>query len=140
MAHAQGLQQLEAWFPGVSDTLAVAQATATFRDGRRFTESGEAPPKTWGARCGRTLPAWRSPGPRLAVCGMRSILPGVRLRNWGENLRTARGGALQTWGRSAPAWGEARTDARPASLTCIALPARAMEGVLSTLTPRGFGA
>jgi hypothetical protein len=48
MAHAQGLQQLEAWFTGVSDTLAVAQATATFRDGRRFSESGEATPENVG--------------------------------------------------------------------------------------------
>ena len=48
MAHAQGLQQLAAWFTGVSDTLAVAQATATFRDGRRFTESGEATPENVG--------------------------------------------------------------------------------------------
>jgi hypothetical protein len=48
MAHAQGLQQLEACFTGVSDTLAVAQATATFTDGRRFTESGEATPDNVG--------------------------------------------------------------------------------------------
>jgi hypothetical protein len=48
LAHAQGLQQLEAWFTGVSDTLAVAQATATFRDGRRFSESGEATPENVG--------------------------------------------------------------------------------------------
>ena len=48
MAHAQGLQQLEAWFTGVSDTLAVAHATATFRDGRRFSESGEATPENVG--------------------------------------------------------------------------------------------
>ena len=38
----------------MSDTLAVAHATATFRDGRRFSESGEATPRMWGARCGRT--------------------------------------------------------------------------------------
>jgi hypothetical protein len=50
LAHAQGLQQLEAWFTGVSETLAVAQATATFRDGRRFTESGEATPENVGCR------------------------------------------------------------------------------------------
>jgi hypothetical protein len=50
MAHAQGLQQLDAWFTGVSDTLAVAQATATFRDGRRFSESGEATPENVGRR------------------------------------------------------------------------------------------
>jgi len=50
MAHAQGLQQLEARFTGVSDTLAVAQATATFTDGRRFTESGEATPENVGSQ------------------------------------------------------------------------------------------
>jgi hypothetical protein len=50
MAHAQGLQQLEAWFTEVSDMLAVAQATATFRDGRRFSESGEATPENVGSQ------------------------------------------------------------------------------------------
>jgi hypothetical protein len=48
LAHAQGLQHLDAWFTGVSDTLAVAHATATFRDGRRFSESGEATPENVG--------------------------------------------------------------------------------------------
>jgi hypothetical protein len=50
MAHAQGLQQLEARFTEVSETLAVAQATATFMDGRRFTESGEATPENVGSK------------------------------------------------------------------------------------------
>jgi hypothetical protein len=50
LAHAQGLQQLEARFTEVSDTLAVAQATATFTDGRRFTESGEATPENVGSQ------------------------------------------------------------------------------------------
>ena len=50
MAHAQGLQQLEARFTRVSDTRAVAQATATFTDGRRFTESGEATPENVGSQ------------------------------------------------------------------------------------------
>ena len=45
MAHDRGLQQLEARFTRVSDTLAVAYATATFTDGRRFTESGDATPE-----------------------------------------------------------------------------------------------
>ena len=48
MAHAQGLQQLAARFSRVSDTLAVAHATATFTDGRRFTESGDATPENVG--------------------------------------------------------------------------------------------
>ena len=50
MAHAQGLQQLEARFTRVSDTLAVAHATATFTDGRRFTESGDATPENVGSQ------------------------------------------------------------------------------------------
>ena len=50
MAHAQGLQQLEARFTEVSETRAVAQATATFTDGRRFTESGEATPENVGSK------------------------------------------------------------------------------------------
>ena len=44
MAHQRGLQQLEATFLSVTDSLALAQATATFLDGRRFTESGDATP------------------------------------------------------------------------------------------------
>jgi hypothetical protein len=45
MAHQRGLQQLEATFLSVTDSLALAQATATFLDGRRFTESGDATPE-----------------------------------------------------------------------------------------------
>jgi hypothetical protein len=48
MAHDRGLQQLEAQFTQVSDTLAVAYATAIFTDGRRFTESGDATPENVG--------------------------------------------------------------------------------------------
>jgi hypothetical protein len=44
MAHERGLQKLEATFISVTDALAVAQATATFTDGRHFTESGDATP------------------------------------------------------------------------------------------------
>ena len=50
MAHERGLQQLEARFSRVSDTLAVAHATATFADGRRFTESGDATPENVGSQ------------------------------------------------------------------------------------------
>jgi hypothetical protein len=45
MAHECGLQKLEATFVSVTDALAVAQATATFLDGRRFIESGDATPE-----------------------------------------------------------------------------------------------
>jgi hypothetical protein len=48
LAHARGLQQLDARFTRVSDTLAVAHATATFSDGRRFTEAGDATPENVG--------------------------------------------------------------------------------------------
>jgi hypothetical protein len=50
LAHDRGLQQLEARFTRVSDTLAVAHATATFADGRRFTESGDATPENVGSQ------------------------------------------------------------------------------------------
>jgi hypothetical protein len=45
MAHERGLHKLEATFVNVTDVLAVAQATATFQDGRRFVESGDATPE-----------------------------------------------------------------------------------------------
>jgi hypothetical protein len=45
MAHELGLQHLEATFISVTDQLALAQATATFLDGRRFTESSDATPE-----------------------------------------------------------------------------------------------
>jgi hypothetical protein len=45
MAHERGLQKLEATFVSVTKVLAVAQATATFQDGRCFIESGDATPE-----------------------------------------------------------------------------------------------
>ena len=45
MAHERGLQKLEATFVSVTDALTVAQATATFLDGRRFVESSDASPE-----------------------------------------------------------------------------------------------
>jgi len=45
MAHERGLQKLEATFVSVTNALAVAQATATFLDGRCFVESGDATPE-----------------------------------------------------------------------------------------------
>jgi hypothetical protein len=45
IAHECGLHMLEATFISVTDVLAVAQATATFLDGRRFVESGDATPE-----------------------------------------------------------------------------------------------
>jgi len=95
MAHAQGLQQLEAWFTGVSDTLAVAQATATFRDGCRFTESGEATPENVGsqvrphfARLALTRAKARClrDALNIALCAVEEL---------GGNPRTERCGALR---------------------------------------------
>jgi hypothetical protein len=48
MAHARGLQTIEARFVSVSATLAVAEATATFTDGRRLTEASDATPENVG--------------------------------------------------------------------------------------------
>lgn len=45
LAHERGLQSLEASFLHVTDTLATAQATAVFTDGRRFTECADASPE-----------------------------------------------------------------------------------------------
>jgi hypothetical protein len=42
MAHAQGLLRLETTVVSVSEVLCVCQATATFKDGRIFTDIGDA--------------------------------------------------------------------------------------------------
>ena len=113
LAHAQGLQQLEAWFTGVSDTLAVAHATATFRDGRRFSESGEATPENVGsqvrphfARLALTRAKARClrDALNIALCAVEEL---------GGSPRRARYDALQTWAGSVRArpWREARTPA-----------------------------
>jgi hypothetical protein len=48
MAHEQGLQALDAEFISVTDQLALAKATATFANGQRFTEAGDATPGNVG--------------------------------------------------------------------------------------------
>lgn len=48
LAHEQGLQKLEARFVSLTETLAVAAATATFADGRVFTEAAESTPTNVG--------------------------------------------------------------------------------------------
>jgi hypothetical protein len=48
MAHQQGLQSLSARFLVVQTDLATAEATATFEDGRSFTECGDASPANVG--------------------------------------------------------------------------------------------
>jgi len=45
MAHEQGLVKLEARFISVTPDVALAEATATFADGRIFTEAGDATPE-----------------------------------------------------------------------------------------------
>jgi hypothetical protein len=44
MAHERGLVSLSAAWTSNSDELSLAQAVATFQDGRRFTEAGDATP------------------------------------------------------------------------------------------------
>ena len=44
LAHERGLQSLKADFVSVTDALALATATATFADGRVFTEAADATP------------------------------------------------------------------------------------------------
>lgn len=48
LAHAQGLKSLDAQFITVGSELATATATATFADGRCFTECGDATPSNVG--------------------------------------------------------------------------------------------
>jgi hypothetical protein len=50
MAHEHGLQSLTARFITVEADLATAEATAVFKDGRRFTECGDASPDNVGAQ------------------------------------------------------------------------------------------
>jgi hypothetical protein len=44
MAHEQGLIELGSGFMTVSETLAIAFAWATFKDGRKFWDAGDATP------------------------------------------------------------------------------------------------
>jgi len=44
MAHERGLVSLSAKFVSVTAELAIAEATAVFRDGRSFCEAGDASP------------------------------------------------------------------------------------------------
>jgi hypothetical protein len=44
LAHVRGLQALDARLVSVTETLAVAEAVATFRDERRFSEAADATP------------------------------------------------------------------------------------------------
>jgi hypothetical protein len=44
MAHEQGLTELGSGFITVSETLAIAFAWATFKDGRKFWDAGDATP------------------------------------------------------------------------------------------------
>ena len=50
LAHQQGLVSLAARFISVAPELALAEATATFQDGRIFTEAADATPGNVNAR------------------------------------------------------------------------------------------
>jgi hypothetical protein len=52
MAHAAGLIELHADFTFNGDTLAVAHVVAVFKDGRRFSESGDSTPENVGPHVG----------------------------------------------------------------------------------------
>ena len=84
MAHAHGLEQLEATFISVTEALAVAQATAIFRMDAALPRAATRRRTTCILMCGPTSRAWPSPGPRRAPCAMPSMLACVRLRNWSE--------------------------------------------------------
>src|SRR5207249_2408835 len=60
MAHEQGLVNLSAHFISVTDTLALAEATAEFSDGRTFRECADATP-------GNVGPTVRAHFPRIAA-------------------------------------------------------------------------
>ena len=50
MAHEKGLQSLSAHFISVTPELALAEATAEFRDGKTFMECADATPANVGAK------------------------------------------------------------------------------------------
>jgi hypothetical protein len=50
MAHAQGLTSLQAELLTVTPEMATARATATFADGRTFTEAADATPDNVSAQ------------------------------------------------------------------------------------------
>jgi len=60
MAHERGLINLSAHFINVSDTLALAEATAEFADGKVFSECGDATP-------GNVHPKVKPHFPRMAL-------------------------------------------------------------------------
>jgi hypothetical protein len=49
MAHERGLVNLSAHFISVTDTLALAEATAEFADGKTFSECADATPQNVGS-------------------------------------------------------------------------------------------
>lgn len=82
MAHEAGLVKLEARFVSVTAELAVAEATATFADGRIFTEAGDASPGNVSkgmaphfARCALTRAKARAlkDAMNLAMCAVEEI-------------------------------------------------------------------
>src|SRR5437660_10697521 len=60
MAHDRGLVNLSAHFISVTDTLALAEATAEFTDGKTFMECADSTPQNVG-------PTVRAHFPRIAL-------------------------------------------------------------------------
>jgi len=60
MAHERGLTSLSAHFISVTETLALAEAKATFADGKTFSECADSTPQNVG-------PTVRAHFPRLAL-------------------------------------------------------------------------
>jgi hypothetical protein len=60
MAHEQGLVSLKVRFISVTPELALCEATATFRDGREFSECADATPANVG-------PTVKAHYPRIAA-------------------------------------------------------------------------
>lgn len=56
LAHQRGLMKLEARLASVTDTVALAEATATFADGRVFSEAADATPKNTSAQVAMHFP------------------------------------------------------------------------------------
>ena len=67
LAHQRGLMSLKARFISVTPDLALAEAEATFADGRVFARLQTARPPTVAPKCGNTIPVW-------PLCGARAAL------------------------------------------------------------------
>jgi hypothetical protein len=71
-AHAQGLCKLETTFISVTEAMALAQCTATFADGRVFTDVADSSPSNVGAQVKAHWP--RLSATRAAARALRNAL------------------------------------------------------------------